>query len=559
MSNTTTGKKTPAAYNYVDSRVGFSAALKRNLRKVFPDHWSFMLGEIALYSFIILLLTGVFLTFWYKPSMLEVIYNGSYVPLKGIPMTEAYASTLEISFDVRGGMLIRQIHHWAALFFIAAMVVHLLRVFFTGAYRKPREFNWLLGLGLLTLGLLAGFTGYSLPDDLLSGIGLKIAASIVQAIPVIGTWALFFLFGGEFPGTDVISRLYTIHILLVPGIILALVTAHLLLVWTQKHTQYPGPGRTEKNVVGYPLLPVYTAKAGGFFFIVFGVTTLMGALVTINPIWLYGPFTPDQVTAGSQPDWYIGFLEGSMRVMPAIEFTLFNTWTLSPNILIPAVVLPGIMFTLMGAYPFIESWITGDKREHNLLDRPRNAPTRTALGTMSLSFYILLWMGGGNDIMAITFNLSINTVTWFLRFALIIVPPLVFIATRRICLGLQRNDLDKLLHGKETGRILRLPEGGFVEVHEPVSEAELPKLLARETYPVWEIPQKVDSNGIKTPKYRRQLLRAKLSAWWTKGDLPIPTTKEIQSGQHHAHEALEKAQEFGVDPRKEDVVTPSSH
>ena len=559
MSNTTTGKKTPAAYNYVDSRVGFSAALKRNLRKVFPDHWSFMLGEIALYSFIILLLTGVFLTFWYKPSMLEVIYNGSYVPLKGIPMTEAYASTLEISFDVRGGMLIRQIHHWAALFFIAAMVVHLLRVFFTGAYRKPREFNWLLGLGLLTLGLLAGFTGYSLPDDLLSGIGLKIAASIVQAIPVIGTWALFFLFGGEFPGTDVISRLYTIHILLVPGIILALVTAHLLLVWTQKHTQYPGPGRTEKNVVGYPLLPVYTAKAGGFFFIVFGVTTLMGALVTINPIWLYGPFTPDQVTAGSQPDWYIGFLEGSMRVMPAIEFTLFNTWTLSPNILIPAVVLPGIMFTLMGAYPFIESWITGDKREHNLLDRPRNAPTRTALGTMSLSFYILLWMGGGNDIMAITFNLSINTVTWFLRFALIIVPPLVFIATRRICLGLQRNDLDKLLHGKETGRILRLPEGGFVEVHEPVSEAELPKLLARETYPVWEIPQKVDSNGIKTPKYRRQLLRAKLSAWWTKGDLPIPTTKEIQSGQHHAHEALEKAQEFGVDPRKEEVVTPSSH
>ena len=559
MSTSTTGKKTPAAYNYVDSRVGFSAVLKKNLRKVFPDHWSFMLGEIALYSFIILLLTGVFLTFWYKPSMTEVIYNGSYIPLKGIVMTEAYASTLEISFDVRGGMLIRQIHHWAALFFIAAMVVHLLRVFFTGAYRKPREFNWLLGLGLLTLGLLAGFTGYSLPDDLLSGIGLKIAASIVQAIPVIGTWALFFLFGGEFPGTDVISRLYAIHILLVPGIILALVTAHLLLVWTQKHTQYPGPGRTENNVVGYPLLPVYTAKAGGFFFIVFGVTTLMGALVTINPIWLYGPFTPDQVTAGSQPDWYIGFLEGSMRVMPAIEFTLFNTWTLSPNILIPAVVLPGIMFTLMGAYPFIESWITGDKREHNLLDRPRNAPTRTALGTMSLSFYILLWMGGGNDIIATTFNLSINSITYFMRIALIVVPPLVFVATRRICLGLQRNDLDKLIHGKETGRILRLPEGGFVEVHEPVNEAELPKLLARETYPVWEIPQKVDANGIKTPKYRRQLLRAKLSAWWTKGDLPIPTTKEIQSGQHHAHEALEKAQEFGVDPRKEEVVTPSSH
>jgi len=557
--STTESKQTPAAYNYVDSRVGFSAALKRNLRKVFPDHWSFMLGEIALYSFIILLLTGVFLTFWYKPSMTEVIYNGSYIPLKGVPMSEAFASTLEISFDVRGGMLIRQIHHWAALFFVAAMMVHLMRVFFTGAYRKPREFNWLLGIGLLTLGLLEGFAGYSLPDDLLSGIGLRIASGIVQALPVIGTWALYFLFGGEFPGVDFIPRLYTIHVLLVPGIILALVTAHLLLVWTQKHTQYPGPGRTENNVVGYPLLPVYTAKAGGFFFIVFGVTTLMGALVTINPIWLYGPFTPDQVTAGSQPDFYIGFLEGSLRVMPAIEFNIFNTWTFSPNVLIPALILPGLMMTAMALYPFIESWVTGDKREHNLLDRPRNAPTRTALGTMSLSFYILLWLGGGNDIIATTFNMSINAITWFMRFALIAVPPIVFIITRRICLGLQRNDLDKLLHGKETGRILRLPDGGFVEVHEPVSEAEIPALIARETYPRWEIPKKYDENGIKTPNYRRQLLRAKLSHWWTKGDLPIPTTKEIQSGQHHAHEALEQAQSFGVEPGKEEIVSSSKH
>ena len=557
--STTESKSTPAAYNYVDSRVGFSAALKRNLRKVFPDHWSFMLGEIALYSFLILLLTGVFLTFWYKPSMTEVIYNGSYIPLKGVPMSEAFASTLEISFDVRGGMLIRQIHHWAALFFVAAMMVHLMRVFFTGAYRKPREFNWLLGIGLLTLGLLEGFAGYSLPDDLLSGIGLRIASGIVQALPVIGTWALYFLFGGEFPGVDFIPRLYTIHVLLVPGIILALVTAHLLLVWTQKHTQYPGPGRTENNVVGYPLLPVYTAKAGGFFFIVFGVTTLMGALVTINPIWLYGPFTPDQVTAGSQPDFYIGFLEGSLRVMPAIEFNIFNTWTFSPNVLIPALILPGLMMTAMALYPFIESWVTGDKREHNLLDRPRNAPTRTALGTMSLSFYILLWLGGGNDIIATTFNMSINAITWFMRFALIAVPPIVFIITRRICLGLQRNDLDKLLHGKETGRILRLPDGGFVEVHEPVSESEIPALIARETYPRWEIPKKYDENGIKTPNYRRQLLRAKLSHWWTKGDLPIPTTKEIQSGQHHAHEALEQAQSFGVEPGKEEIVSSSKH
>jgi len=441
---------------------------------------------------------------------------------------------------------------------MAAIVVHLMRVFFTGAFRKPREFNWILGIALLTLGIVEGFLGYSLPDDLLSGTGVRIAHAIIQSIPVVGTYLSFFAFGGAFPGYVFIPRIYIVHVLLIPGIFLALITVHLMLVWYQKHTQYPGPGRTEKNVVGYPLMPVYMAKAGGFFFIVFGITAFLGAVASINPIWLYGPYTPGQISAGSQPDWYMGWLDGLVRMAPPLETYLFG-YTVSWNILLPGLIIPGIIFTGMALYPFIESWITGDKREHNLLDRPRNAPTRTALGTMSLSFYILLWIGGGNDIVAMAFNMSINAITWFMRIALIVVPPLVFIATRRICLGLQRNDLDKLLHGKETGRILRLPEGGFVEVHEPVTEAELPKLLARETYPVWELPQKVDANGIKTPKYRRQMMKAKLSAWWTKGDLPIPTMKEIQSGQHHAHEALEQAHEFGVEPGKEEVVTSTNH
>ena len=308
-----------ATATYVDERIGSNKFLSRNLGKVFPDHWSFMLGEIALYSFIVLLLTGVFLTLFFKPSMIEVIYDGSYVPLNGIKMSEAYASTLDISFDVRGGLLMRQIHHWAALIFVAAMAVHMFRVFFTGAFRKPREFNWVIGVALMTLALLAGFSGYSLPDDLLSGTGLRIARGIMQAIPVVGTWTAFLLFGGEFPGTDFIPRLYTVHILLIPGLILGLVTAHLMLVWTQKHTQFPGPGRTNDNVVGYPLLPVYMAKAGGFFFIVFGVIALIGGLVTINPIWVFGPYMPDQVSAGSQPDWYIGFLDGALRIMPNWE------------------------------------------------------------------------------------------------------------------------------------------------------------------------------------------------------------------------------------------------
>ena len=153
--------------NYVDERTGAAKWMKKNLTKVFPDHWSFLLGEIVLYSFIILLLSGTYLTFWFDPSQREVIYDGSYEPLQGIEMSAAYASTLDISFEVRGGLLMRQIHHWSALIFIAGMVVHLMRVYFTGAFRKPREFNWIIGVGLLTLGIVEGFLGYSLPDDLL--------------------------------------------------------------------------------------------------------------------------------------------------------------------------------------------------------------------------------------------------------------------------------------------------------------------------------------------------------------------------------------------------------
>jgi ubiquinol-cytochrome c reductase cytochrome b subunit len=277
MSNTSTISN--PALRWVDERFGAAKGVKTALNKVFPDHWSFMLGEIALYSFVILLLSGVYLTLFFVPSMTEVVYNGSYVPLKGVKMSEAYASSLDISFDVRGGLLMRQVHHWAALFFVGAMSVHMLRIFFTGAFRKPREVNWVIGTVLLLLGIIEGFLGYSLPDDLLSGTGLRISEGLILATPVIGTWASSLLFGGEFPGTDFIPRIFTLHILLIPGIILALVTVHMMLVVFHKHTQFPGPGRTNRNVVGYPLMPVYMAKAGGFFFIVFGFTVLLGGLV----------------------------------------------------------------------------------------------------------------------------------------------------------------------------------------------------------------------------------------------------------------------------------------
>ncbi|MGH3323660.1 MAG: cytochrome b, partial [Streptomyces sp.] len=188
------------------------------LRKAFPDHWSFLLGELALYSLILLLLTGTFLTFLFHPGEAEIPYQGSYEPLRGVLVSEAYASTLDISFDVRGGLLIRQIHHWAALVFVAAIGVHMLRVFFTGAFRKPREVNWVIGVTLFVLSVAEGFCGYSLPDDLLSGTGLRVVQSLLLSIPVVGTYLSFFLFGGEYPGDEIIPRLYAAHILLIPGI-----------------------------------------------------------------------------------------------------------------------------------------------------------------------------------------------------------------------------------------------------------------------------------------------------------------------------------------------------
>jgi ubiquinol-cytochrome c reductase cytochrome b subunit len=516
--------------NFVDERTGAAKWLKKNLTKVFPDHWSFLLGEIVLYSFIILLATGTFLTFWFDPSQKEVIYNGAYEPLKGLKMSAAYESTLHLSFDVRGGLLMRQIHHWAAIIFMAGMIVHLLRVFFTGAFRKPREINWVIGVGLLTLGIVEGFLGYSLPDDLLSGTGIRIAEAIIQAIPVVGSYLAFFAFGGPFPGESFIPRIYTVHVLLLPGIFLALITAHLMLVWYQKHTQYPGPGRTEKNVVGYPLMPVYMAKAGGFFFVVFGVIALLGAVASINPIWLYGPYTPGQISAGSQPDFYMGWLDGLVRMAPPLETHAFGH-TISWNILLPGLILPGLMFTPMAIYPWIESWITGDKREHHLLDRPRNNPNRTALGAGAIAFTAVAFINGGNDLIATHFSLSINQIMWMARIGIFVVPFIVFHVTKRICLSLQRADRELVLHGRETGRLVRLPHGEFVEVHEPLSKEEIWKLTSHEQQGQLEVP-KVDANGVRRPS----ALKAKLRESWSRANaeqIPKPTALELEDNSHH--------------------------
>ncbi|KOU69686.1 ubiquinol-cytochrome c reductase cytochrome b subunit [Streptomyces sp. MMG1533] len=522
--------------DWADGRFGIYALAKVNMRKLFPDHPSFLLGEIALYSFIVLILTGVYLTLFFEPSGVEVVYHGSYEPLNGVIMTRAYESTLDISFDVRGGLLIRQIHHWAALVFVAGMFVHMMRVFFTGAFRKPRELNWLFGWTLLMLGIITGLTGYSLPDDLLSGTGIRFAQGAILSIPIVGTYLSFFLFGGEFPGHDIIPRLFPVHVLLLPGIMLGLVVAHLTLVFYHKHTQYPGPGRDNKSVVGMPFLPVYMAKAGGFFFLVFGMLTILGGIASINPVWAFGPYRPDLVTTGAQPDWYLGFSEGLIRVMPGWEI---NFWghTLVLGVFIPFALFPLVMLAI-GVYPFIEAWITGDKREHHILDRPRNAPVRTGLGVAWLSLYVVLLIGGGNDIVATHLHLSINDITWFVRIAAFVVPVLAFTVTKRICLGLQRRDRNKVLHGRETGTVKRLHNGEFIEVHEPISQMELFTLTQHEQDPPYEVGPVVDAGGVRRRVKRSQRLRARLSRamFGPRARIEKPTReeyRELTGGDHH--------------------------
>ena len=464
----------------IDSRYHPSAALRRQLNKVFPTHWSFLLGEIALYSFIVLLITGVYLSLFFDPSMAEIVYDGVYQPLRGVEMSKAYASTLDISFEVRGGLFVRQIHHWAALLFAASIMVHLARIFFTGAFRRPREVNWAIGSLLLILAMFEGYFGYSLPDDLLSGIGLRAAlSSISLGMPVIGTWLHWALFGGDFPCGGVgyqcaqdgywLPRMYALHIVILPGIMLALIGLHLALLWFQKHTQFPGPGRTEKNVVGVRVMPVFAVKSGAFFAIIVGILGLMGGLLQINPIWQLGPYKPSHVSAGSQPDFYMMWTEGLARIWPAWEFYPFGHT-------IPAAVavalIMGLIFTLLIVWPWIEKKFSGDNAHHNLLQRPRDAPVRTAIGSMAIAFYMVLTFSAMNDVIALKFHISLNATTWIGRIGMVVLPAIVYYIAYRWAVGLQRSDRAVLEHGIETGIIKRLPHGAYIELHQPLGPVD---------------------------------------------------------------------------------------
>ncbi|MGI9119472.1 MAG: cytochrome bc1 complex cytochrome b subunit [Acidimicrobiales bacterium] len=452
---------------WLDDRLATSRFARSALNKVFPDHWSFMIGEVAMYCFVILIITGTFLSFFFTPSAKDVIYQGSYLPLRGVTMSEAYQSTVGLSFDVRAGLVIRQIHHWAALLFLVTIACHVARIFFTGAFRRPREINWLVGVGLLLMALFNGFTGYSLPDDLLSGTGLRIAYSIALSVPFVGDWLAFLVFGGEFPASDILSRLFVIHILLVPAVIAGLLGAHLTVVWRQKHTQFPGRGRRETNVVGSRLWPTYTARSIGLFAFVFAVLGGLAGLAQINPVWLYGPFEPAAVSTAAQPDWYLGWVEGALRIFPAIRLSLFGYRI--PEALFSSVLLPTVAVGVLVAWPFLEQWRTKDRAEHHLLDRPRDRPVRTGIGIAAVVFVAVMTIAGGQDLIAQALRVPISSVVWALRVLVLALPPAAGLMAWKVCRDLAAAaPLDAIPEGTP-------PPAADPETHSPEAPAPRPQ------------------------------------------------------------------------------------
>ena len=425
----------------VDKRTASAPLLRKTLRYLFPDHWSFLLGEVALYAFMVLVATGIYLTFFFVDSTSTVVYHGPYGPLQGQEMTEAYKSVVDISTTVKAGLLIRQTHHWAANIFLVAIILHLMRVFFTGAYRKPRGLIWAIGVTMLTLSLLEAYLGYSLVDDLLSGMGLVIGYSVGMAIPFVGANLMNWLFHGPFPGQHVLwPRMYIAHVLLFPVLIGILLTAHLLLVALRHHTQFK-QRRSQSNhvVMGVPAWPGQAPRSLGLLLAVAGVLFLLGGLVQINPIWQWGPYHTYVGTNGAQPDWYLGWLIGGLRLVPGFDLVI-GKYTLVPNPFWGGALFPLIVFGFLFFWPALERRLTGDDGWHNVLERPRDNPLRTAVGIAMVTWVFLVFVAGSSDRVNLTFGIPYTSQIWFYRFFVFIGPVVAGLIAYRVCVELQRTE-----------------------------------------------------------------------------------------------------------------------
>jgi ubiquinol-cytochrome c reductase cytochrome b subunit len=348
-------------------------------------------------------------------------------------------------------------------------------VFFTGAFRRPRDLNWLIGFGLLVFAIGEGFTGYSLPDDLLSGTGTRIAYSAVISVPLVGPYLASLVFGGEFPTEAFLPRFFVLHVMLLPALFAGAIAAHVGLVFLQKHTQFRGPLAREDNVVGRHFWPAQAFLSGGLFFLTAAVLALMGGLVQINPVWAYGPFQPAVVSSPAQPDWYVGWLDGALRIFPPFEPVILGVTI--PSAFIPGVVVPTVLFTIVALWPFVERRVTRDHADHNLLDWPWENPFRAAVGAAILAIFAVLTLAGGNDVIAVSLDLSVETLTWLFRGLVIVVPIAAFLLTYALCANRRtRRAPDEARPSGEGGELgarrrggtalRRNASGGFDEVEE---------------------------------------------------------------------------------------------
>jgi ubiquinol-cytochrome c reductase cytochrome b subunit len=428
---------------------GGGRAMKTAMRRLVhadpDDRWAATFGRIAVYSFLVALVTGILLLPFFRPSMTPVVYHGSYRKLDGLTMSRAYQSTLNISFDVRGGLLVRQVHHWSADLFVAAVCLRLIRVFFRGRFRRP---DWLIWVSLLLAGMLAGLSGTILPDDMLSGGSLSVLTGVILSLPLVGTHVATLIFGGSFPGHAIIPRTYWLHVAVLPVVLGAL----LLLSYRSGRPRAVPVRRVD------PLLP-FTGAA----------LAALGAAAQINPVWLFGPYQPGSISAGSVPDWYMGFLDGALRVMPAWELSI-SGHPLALDVLIPAVIVPGLFFTLVAAYPLLDGWIAGGRPPRGLLPpKPGDPANRIGAGVAGITLYGLLWAAAANDEIAYHLQVPLYTVTWVFRVLALTGPVLAFALTRMICHMTEARRQDEAEHGIETGRIVMSPEGGFTEIREKVA------------------------------------------------------------------------------------------
>ncbi|WP_053205999.1 cytochrome b [Jiangella muralis] len=511
-------------HRLVTAVVGLADRPGRPARIRGPRRWTDLFVPLAVISFLLVLVSGVLLAFWFEPSMRPVVYAGDYAPLRGVTMSEAYASTVRISMEVPGGLLVRQVHHWASLVFIAALSAHLLRVFLAGAFRGYRRLIWLVLLALLVLSIAEAYLGHSLPDDLQSGTGLRVTEGYLLATPVVGTWMSWLLFGNEFPGDQIIGRLNTVHVWVLPVLIVGLGAAWALLAYRRWRAAAPPPDGDPPRR--------YAVRMGGLALMVSGAIVAMSAVVQVNPVWLWGPFDAAAAPAGSRPPWYLGFLDGAVRLMPPWELDVFG-YTLSLSVLLPVMVLPGVLMGTLALYPWFEQWATGDRRDPDVLDRPRDLPVRTALVAAFVTFYVVLWIAGATDVVATLLHVPLGPLVRFLQVAVVVAPPLAFWATKRILLGLRLRDLDELRHGHATGIVVVSPGGGFSELHRPLTSREAERRAPREALVPAGAVAASDEHGVPNPHYRTERPRALASRFYF-ADLPgnRPVSGDVQVKEH---------------------------